>query len=270
MQRFRDRQPSLYHAAVSLGLVCAFWPTWIDLFEHYQAHPWTRASLVFPGLAWLAARSEPGPVHAAGWGWGLLGFGLLLELAAIAGGYLRLGRLGLGLAAFGICRGAGWTSTAVGALLLWSIPVPHALIALASPTLEGFGSSVAVSVTGLLGLPVEAGPDGWSTQAGLVELLPIDGGLVLVAMGMGLAWFLALRDDRPARSKLPATLVLALAGLPVQLVVLAAAATAAGMGASPATIRNSLDSGPWLLTWTVAFWLVWRTRRATRGSELSR
>jgi hypothetical protein len=44
-----------WQVALWIGLAIAFSPVLLDLVSHTEDQPWTRVSLVFPLLVWVAA-----------------------------------------------------------------------------------------------------------------------------------------------------------------------------------------------------------------------
>jgi hypothetical protein len=270
MKRTGDGQAAGWRLAFSVGLLFAFSPTLIDLFEHCTTHPWARASLIYPWLAWIGARHERGPITPARWGWLAVAIGLLTELAGIAGNFMRLGRMGLVLAAIGLCRGSGWASARVSLLLLWALPVPHVLIAGASPTLESCWGTAAAGMARLAGLPVEMVEDGLSMPGGTLGLHPIDGGIALAVLLAGLGWFRSLRCSQAPAPQLLQSLLFGISGFPIQIAAVTLAAILLGLGGDPATLRLGLDVFPWLSIWGAGFFLVWHTRDLPAQGESAR
>ena len=104
-------------AALWICLVVAFSPVLLDLLSHAVKNPWARSSLVFPFLAWLAARrndesrTRGHSIHSSRMMWALVaGRAWRSKLFAIAGGAIRFGRIGILVAIVGLCHsmGVGW------------------------------------------------------------------------------------------------------------------------------------------------------------------
>ncbi|MEZ4290357.1 MAG: hypothetical protein R3E53_07390 [Myxococcota bacterium] len=232
----RDR---LFEAALWLGLGVAFSPVLLELVGHWRAHPWARVSLVFPGLALEAlrrgaagaSRSTSRPILVLG-----LGLAIGLELVAISGDALRLGRLAfvLGAVALGIGLGrAGWVRALV---LVWIVPLPSTLLELASPALEGaWGRLVAAGLPGLEAIVARDGRIALAAGEARLPLEAPDGGLALAFALAGLGWYRAARRDLGGRAALQSALRAAGLFVPIQLGIVAlAGALLVGGGARPA------------------------------------
>lgn len=256
--------PLVWPILVWAGLVFAFAPSLRDTAELLWAQPWSRATLVFPVLAYVAARAE-GPAAASRWGWVLVAVGIAIELLAIGSGLVRVGRFGFVLAAIGVCRGAGWCSLSVALLLGFLLPLPHAVLELASPGLEGGLARAAALLTGAFGVAVVHGRAGLGSGAMTLPLAPHDGGLGLAVSFMGLAWFAWMGGPERNRARLVGSVLaaaLAAGGLQLASLVMAAIVLARGGEDAPETARAMLDRAPWILVWTSGIVLAWRTRRA--------
>lgn len=228
------------------GWLFAFSPILVDLVAHLRAFPWTRATLVFPFLAWWTARSEAAPVRGSRWGWILVGAGLLIGLLAVAGDVLRGGRVGLVLSAMGLCLATGWASWRAAILLLWSVPVPHVLLDLAEPLSTGFFLPSAIGVARWLGAGVEYHRDQLVSAAGSLEWSPIDGGLPLALMAAGLGWCHAVRYRASTAAALRRSLQAAALALIVQWALVVSVGLALARGVAPTALRAFLDGWPWL------------------------
>jgi hypothetical protein len=174
----------LWLAAIAFGLMATFWPVVSDLGRHVVVHPWARGAIVFPLLVWIAVRAEAakaGPERR--WVlWLALPIALAIELVAVAGDVVRLGRVALVLAAAASLFATGRAGLLTLALTLWLIPLPSAIAGILSPSLESTWAQIAASL--IVGVSFAAGPEGpmLSTEAGgRVLLVPADGGLGLVS-----------------------------------------------------------------------------------------
>jgi hypothetical protein len=228
----------------------AFSPVLLDLASHLESHPWARTALIFPWLAWLAARSNPetrtDPLTAVVWT-GLCS-GLLLELVAVSGGTPRIGRVGLVVGLFALVWGARWAKWAPALVLLWVIPSPTLLLELFSPGLEqGIGALCSALVPHvILGAAGEA-PALISSYGATLVLEPFSGGLALVWPLAGIGVFRAAAQGMGTREAAGTVARWALLAAPIQcLIVLGAGvALAAGEGARIGT--RVLDHAGWIL-----------------------
>lgn len=253
------------------GLVFAFAPSLRDSAELFWIQPWSRATLVFPVLAYAAARAEATSAPSR-WGWVLVAVGIAVGLLAVGSGLVRAGRFGFVLAAIGLCRGAGWCSLWAALLLGFLLPLPHALLELASPGLEDGLAWAAAQLTEAFGVAVAHGRAELGSGAMTLPLAPHDGGLGLAVSFVGLAWFEWLcRPERNFARLAGSGLVALLAAGGVQLASLVMAAILLGRGGEDAaeTARAMLDRVPWFLVWISGMALAWKTRRAdqTGGRE---
>jgi len=251
------------------GLVFAFGPSLRDAGELFVAQPWSRATLVFPVLAYAAARAEA-PSRPSRYGWALVAVGIAIQMVAIGGGLVRVGRVGFVLAAMGLCRGAGWCSPPVALLLAFLLPIPHAVQQLGSPWLEAGLARLAASCAGALGLAVVHGRPGLESGASTLPLAEHDGGVGLAVSFLGLAWFAWLRApgrDRGRLVRLAFVALLAAGGFQLASLTVAAIVLARGGEEPVETARAILDRTPWILVWSSGMVLAWTGRRAIGGSS---
>lgn len=274
MTRPAARTSSLAPAPVGWGwgligacaLLFAFAPSLQAGFAPLATQPWTRGALVFPLLVLLAARGEPLPARSRLEGGLLVVAGIGIQLIAIGGGVVRAGRVGFVLAAIGLCRGAGWCSLPVALLLGFLLPLPHVVVELGSPGLEGTFAAGAAALARGVGLDVRAGRGVLESGGSTLRLADHDGGLALLFLLAGLAWFVELRA--PSRSRfLERVLVCLVTAAGLQLTLLTAAALVLGGGGAeaPARARAILDHLPWLLVWTFGILLAWRYRPSSEA-----
>lgn len=248
--------------ALWIGLVFAFAPALRTGLAGFEAQPWTRGTLVFLLLAWIAGRSSPATPRARS-GWLLVLLGIGIELAAIGGGVARVGRLGFVVAAIGLSRATGGSSLPAALLLGFLLPLPHAVMALFSPQLESALAAMAAGIASPFGFEVEAGRGLLTARGAILRLSDPDGGLGLLVLFVGLVGFAGLRASirEPLRWSL-LVLLGAGAALTVQLLALtlAAAALAGGSGDAALRARSILDHLPWIATWAAGIGLGWRYR----------
>ena len=250
------------------GLLFAFAPSLQAGFAPLAAQPWTRGTLIFPLLVLLAARAEPRPARSRLGGL-LVVAGIGIQLLAIGGGVVRAGRLGFVVAAIGLCRGAGWCSWPVALLLGFLLPLPHAVVELGSPGLEGAFAAAAAALARGVGLDVVPGRGLLQSGDATLRLADHDGGLALLFLLAGLAWFVELRAPSASTSQRLRRFVLwLLAAVALQLALVSAAALVLGSQAPDAAAhgRAILDHLPWLLTWTFGIVLAWKAH-STRTSR---
>lgn len=254
--------------ALWAGLLFAFSPSIAAGLESLRSQPWTRGTLIFALLAVVAVRSAP-PARRSAAGWALVAAGIAIQLVAIGGGVARAGRLGFVLAAVGLCRGAGWAGWRTALLLGFLLPLPHAVVELASPGLEGAFAAAAAALARGVGLGVEAGRGVLVSGSETLRLADHDGGLAWGALLAGLAWFAELRapSPSPARrlARVAGWLAATIAG-PLGFLTIAALVLGAGVEGAAARGRAILDHLPWLLTWTFGIVLAGRLGRP-RGGE---
>lgn len=228
------------------ALTIAFSPVLVELAQHLIAHPWARSALVFPWLAAVAIRADrqrtdqrPESKRLI---WICVGIALCLELVAVAGGLLRLGRVAFVLAGVGIVWGAGWARPASALLLVWLLPFPSTLSKLASPGLEiAWGHLVAGLVPGLQLDSGATGPSIFVAGESALRLTAHDSGLVLAFGLAGLGWFRAAVAGHELGQALRTALQWAGAMLPIQLILLTLGGGALAAGAEGTHVRWLLD-----------------------------
>ncbi len=169
-----------------LGVACV--PILTDWLRHLASHSWTWASLAFPPLvAWLTARTRPGPARVAP-ALLLAAVGALAIVWALVSGSPRLGRPGLLLAVAGILLLFGRLRPRVAVLLALCLPFPAFLLErIAAPLLPPLAAVLAsvLSVTG----PAQAfGGLGDTPRQALAFLEPADVGLPVALLAGGLRW----------------------------------------------------------------------------------
>jgi hypothetical protein len=249
-----------------IALAAALSPMLADLVRHWLAIPWSRYSVVFPFLLAARIRSEPSRPAPAADGWIWVAAALALELAAVAGGVTRLGRVALPLAVWGGCRLLGWTGPATAALAVFTVPIPHGLNELASPALET-GLARAAALAGRLfgAAPQLLDPPELRVGGEALALLPADGGLSIAALLAGLGWHagLVLREGAAACAR--RALAWAALGIPLQAAAVTGAALVAAVSGAPAA-RALLSHGVWP---AVALAGLARTRALARAPRVA-
>jgi hypothetical protein len=224
----RLRQPLEWN--LWLALATCFSPVLVDLAWHLAAEPWALYVLVFPPLlARCALREQPG-APSVRTGAALLAIGLVIELVAVGGGVVRLGRLGLPLAAIGLGRAFGLLSPRAALFSLWWVPVPQAVISLPSPALETAWLQVAAWPLNLLGADVAVENALARTGAGELALSAPAGGLPLAALLSGLGWYFSARLGAKLSRCARRAATWAVLAFPIQVAAVALAVTGLVLG----------------------------------------
>lgn len=199
-----------------LALVVAFSPVLADLAQHLASDPPLRYALLFAPLLVVALRSVPASEPAAPRGYSWLAAALLIELLALRVDLARVARPALAIGVIGLARSEGLSQRAA-ALAFWLVPVPGAVLALASPWLATALLAFAAPLAGLGGLALEADPLRLLAGSQGLELRPVDLGLPLAALLSGLGWYAGVRGRWAARRLLTRVLGWGVLALPVQL-----------------------------------------------------
>ena len=233
-----------------LGLAAS--PVLVDTARYLLTTPWGAYSLVFWALFVREVLRNPAAPDPRGAGWLLVAVGIGIELVMVQAGWPRWGRPGVALAMLGMALGLGHPRLAMALLALWTVPLPSFIAQLASPGLEGLLLKLAGFALSPLGIPLEVvsrTPRETLVTAGSREM-PVfasDGGLYLVALLAGLAFYTAVRARLGPARVLRRMITWAALALPTQLaaVIAAGAALAAGL---PEIARLGLTHAPWMLT----------------------
>ena len=256
-----------WRVVIWLVLLGAFSPVLIDLSRHVESHPWAGTAVVFPWLAWVAARSNPAADRAPRTSivWGALLFALLLEVVAVSGDAPRIARVGFVIGLVGLVWGAGWAKPIPALVLIWVVPLPTMLLEILSPGLE---HRLGMLCTGILPnlsfQPLGAGPSLLSSAGESVTLEPSSGGLALLFAFAGLGWFRAAAEGASAFPTVRTAARWSLIGLPIQAAILLAAATSLAAGAQGASAQRVLDHAGWIVV--VCFGL--HSSRAYLGARI--
>lgn len=253
--------------ALWAGLAIAFSPVLADLGEHWTEEPWARASLVFPWLVWIAARRDTVTPAPATWGRVLVASGIALELLAIGGNVVRLGRIGLAAAAIGLCLAAGWTSLRVALLFVWSVPLPAMLLNRSSPGLEMAVMGIGADLASIVGFHVVHTHEALEGPGGVLAVVPSDGGLATAFVLAGFGWFLAVWQRATIPGILRRAGCAALWSVPIHLTLAFGAAISLGIGLAPTTIRVWLSGFSWLGVTVLGLSGVWIASLRARHRE---
>ena len=245
------------------AFLVAFSPVLFDLADLSRQQPWTAWSLVIPVLIPLLARRDSSPPLPNRDGYVLLGFALLLEGFAIAGGPIRWGRPALPLGVFGLARILGRPSIRVSALACWSVPIPWTVVRRASPLLEYIWLRLAAAtLSPFAPIIVQRASAIW--PGGVLNLEPPDGGLPLVTFLSGIGWIYAVRNWSGWARALITAALWGFAGLLVQALTVTLALALALSDRSGAA-RACLSWGVFVVCTALALVLASRNFRVARG-----
>lgn len=246
----------------------------MDLAEHTWNHPWSRVAIVFPWLFWVALRHEHGRNRAESKSrrliWACILVGLAIELLAVSGDVLRLGRVGFCIAAVGMVCGAGWARWQAALLLVWMIPLPNSLNRMLSPGLESlWGSIGAVLAPGVV---FESGSLNMILVAGEtnLKLVPADGGLAVFFGLAGLGWFRSIISDEPGLNGAGRAMRWGMLMIPIQLAILTIGSLMLSSGSAARSTRWVMDQAGWILILAFGLTLSLRAMRASARDERSR
>jgi len=260
----------LWLAAMVFGLMAAFWPVVSDLVSHIVTHPWARGAMVFPLLVWIAVRAE-GANAGLERRWVLrlaLPIALAIELVAVAGDVVRLGRVALVLAVAASLFGTGRAGLLTLSLTIWLIPLPSAIAEILSPSLESTWVQIAASP--ISGVSFAAGPDGLmlsTEEGGRMVLVPAAGGLALAYALAGLAWFQGLMRRLPMHRLMGRSAIAALFSLPIHLGVIGLATIMLSLSPMSSAAQRLLEHGPWLIVVLAGLVLAVRERVPNTAGE---
>lgn len=240
------------------ALLAALSPVLLDLVEHWWVEPWARYSLLFvPLLCERLLRSPSVPRHRDGVLWVVLA--AAIELAAIAGTTLRIGRVAIALGVVGVSRLYGTAATLAVVLVFWIVPVPTLVLRPLGPLLAAAWTSLLSPVGHGLGVDVAGG-------LAALDLSRADVGPPLMALLSGLGWYAGLRRGGGWSGCLARAAAGALAALPLTALGLLIAAALSGALGSAAG-RLFLDHVWWLL---VAVGGLWAALRGPGAREVGR
>ena len=238
-----------------VALLLAFSPTLADLAGHLAERPIFLYALVFVPLFVRCALRDAAP--PARDGWLLVLVGLAAELVALFLGAVRMGRVGLALAAAGTCRLQGLAGWRTIALLALAIPLPASVVRIASPKAQVWMLDAAAALLG-------GRREGYAAifEAGRLQLTPFDNGMTQAVLIAGLVWYDGTLGRRPLPGVLVRMALFAPLGFVVQALAVLVTAGLASVGqGDPA--RSLLTFGPWLLVATVGVAAAERRRQGS-------
>lgn len=237
------------------ALVIAFSPVLIDFALHVWERPWARGMLVFPWLVWQAARVDrpaAPPPRGRALLLGCVAAALLLQLMAVGGDAVRIARIGVVVAGAVALWSSGIAGVRTALLALWVLPVPQLLISVASPALESLVGQGAALLPGVALGGIAALDPHLAAHGARLPLEPVDGGVALYLGLAGVGWARAVLGGRSLPGAVRAAAGWALAGVPIQLGVVALAATGAVGFAGAEAARSLLDQASWLIVGAAA------------------
>lgn len=229
-------------AVLGVAFAVGFSPGAIQLTSQWAAAPWTRYSVLFPGLAAWAMWRERAGARPSRTGLGMIAVAIVLQVVALRAGLEGTARAALVLGAIGLVRALGLGTLQSATLLAFAAPLPASISALASPALERLWLGVAAALPGA-GLSIDGSHA--LAQAGTLTLIHPDGGLPLSAMLAGLAWYGIVRQGI-GRGRLRRVMGAAAVALPVQGLAVVSACGVLAAGA-PQLARTALTYAPALL-----------------------
>ena len=266
-----DAKPGrLEVGALCAGLLFAFSPSLVELLRHMLANPWARYAGLFPFLFARSVRARPGRPPLLGSGILWIGLGMAVELLGFLSGVPRFGRLGLVLAAVGLCRRLGRGAGSSWPLLVLAIPMPSVVFQLTSPGAEVALASIAgacLDSAGLAGgIEIAKGAVHYGSQELVLERF--DSGVALVPLLAGISWYGSVLRELPIRRALLRAFCAGVLAFPLQLVAIACALLSLPLGAANAG-RWALSELPWLVAAGVGLAAIeWQLRRGDPPHEI--
>jgi hypothetical protein len=235
------------HSSLSwVALGVAFLPVLMGIARDFMIAPHRRSYLLAPVLLLLCAVRGPSQVAAPRRdGLALMLVAVIFQFFGIASDTALIGRLGLALAVVGMARWHGSPKWTVAVLAFGAIPVPGAMLAYTTPSLESLWGGAAEQFVQLLGGAVNRSGPLFQTSAGRLELVATDGGIPLLAVLMELGWYSGIRREVSGWALLRRVALGALAAAPIQLIgiTIAVFLFASGFGD---VARTWLNHGLWL------------------------
>ena len=244
---------------IALGV--AFLPVLAGLVHHFIGVPNQRSFLLAPVLLLLCAWRGPSQAVARHRdGLLLLLVAVALQFLGIASDVAVIGRLSLALAVVGMARWHGSPKLSVALLAFGAIPVPVAILAYTTPSLESLWAGAAVQFVQLLGGEVGVSGPLFRSSAGRLELMETDGGLPLLTVLVALGWYSGVRQGLSCGALLGRVALGAVLAAPIQLIGVTIAVFLLTFGFEDVA-RVWLNHGPWL---GVAVCVVWRVERRSQ------
>lgn len=246
-------QSALPTYLLASGLLFALSPVLYDWALHVVEEPAARYAAMFPLLFLFGlSRTEKIRGRADGYLWLLLAG--LVAVICIGGGFTRFGRLAVPLAVIGLCRASGLASFRGACLMLWFVPLPHFVQALAWPEGAVLWFQLGISMLSPLDMRLMVEPPAVAAFGSRILLQPVDSGLSLMVMLSGLAYYASWQKRDGWAKTIMRMSTWSLLGVPLQglAVVLALLLLYAGQ---PEWSRMFMDDFIWP-TAVMAIWLL--------------
>ena len=259
------RQGRLEVLVLWTGLAFAFSPALVDLLRHMAEHPWARYAALFPFLFARSALTRPDRPPVRRDGILMIGVGIGLELLGVLASIPQIGRVGLALAAMGLCRLTALADWRQLLLLALAVPLPSAAFGLTSPVFElalASAASGCLDALGLGGIQIAEGAARYGDQE--LILKPFDGGAALVPLLAGVSWYGSLLLDIPVKRAMVLASWAVLLAFPVQMVAIAFALLSLPLGSANVG-RWALSEVLWLVVAGVSLAMI--ERRVRRGES---
>jgi hypothetical protein len=178
----------------------------------------------------------------------LLALGAIVQLIGIASGSWSLARIGFPVAVIGLALRFGRPPLTTAVLSVWLLPLPQSVLSLLGRL--GLDTHIAGLATGLLnalGAQLNLVGSAIRTPEAQLDLLPRDGGWLLMYVLAGLGWYSAARSGLTLRAAATRAARWAVCGIPLQVIAVLLAVGALALG-WPKLARGWLDQGAWIAT----------------------
>ena len=234
-----------------LCLLIGLSPVLRDLVGHWTTAPWSRYSISFVVLLFLAARADsPRPPRRRA-GLLLLALGFAGQTFALTVWISALGRPFAALAVLGMLLFFGTASLRAALLVLWVVPLPTMVIdALGGDAATRGLYAAGASLLEPLGMAFDLGRRVVSAGANELSLDGHHGGLVLAVQMSGLAWYSAQRRCLSWRRTAKLIAGYVVLALPIQFAATVAALMLLSWGSPGWMIRVDYTAA-WLLPFLV-------------------
>lgn len=244
---------------LGLALLVAFSPGLVDLAHHFWHDAWPRYGLCFALLLVWCVHHSPRVQPRPQLGIALVGVSLIVQFLAALAAALPVSRPALAGAGIGFLLMRGMAPLRTLLLALFIVPIPYSVTQLLGGlAVADFLLESSARLVSALGFPLRVGDLDVSAGSAALVAAPFHGGLPLLQVMLGLAWYASLRRGLGAfdtarsivRHVAMGALILGVAP------VLACFALALG---SAWVAEGILDSLVWLVPTAV---VVFRTERA--------
>jgi hypothetical protein len=178
----------------------------------------------------------------------LMALGAVVQLIGIASGSWSIARLGLPIAVVGLALHFGRPPLTTAALSVWLLPLPHGVLSLLGRLgLETHVAGLATGILNTLGAQLSVVGSAIRTPEALLNLVPRDGGWLLMYVLAGLGWYSAARSGLTLRAAAARAARWAACGIPLQVIAMLLAVGALALG-WPRLGREWLSQGAWIAT----------------------